>query len=72
VPRGREDEIFKRYVKLSKYSQGLGLGLPVCRLLADLLSGSVTIDKRYRQGARFVFTLNNCSMHRVTPDIEKH
>lgn len=72
VPRGREDEIFKRYVKLSKYSQGLGLGLPVCRLLADLLSGSVTIDKRYRQGARFVFTLNNCSMHRVNRDIEKH
>jgi signal transduction histidine kinase len=72
VPRGREDEIFKRYVKLSKYSQGLGLGLPVCRLLADLLSGSVTIDKRYRQGARFVFTLNNCSIHRVNRDIEKH
>lgn len=59
VPQGREEEIFQRFKKLSKYTQGVGLGLPVSRMIARLLGGDVTIDRTYTgRGSRFVFTIS--------------
>ena len=55
IPKGKEEEIFQRFVKLEKYSQGLGLGLPICRMIANLLQGSIEVDKSYDKGARFIF-----------------
>lgn len=58
IPQGREEEIFQRFKKLNKYSQGVGLGLPVSRMLARLLGGDVTIDRDYKgAGSRFLFTI---------------
>jgi signal transduction histidine kinase len=58
IPRGKEDYIFTRFAKLSKFSQGMGLGLSICRLLADLLDGKVYVDAAYRKGAKFKFYIN--------------
>lgn len=57
IPEGAEEEIFRRYVKLDKSTRGIGLGLTICRSIATILDGSVTVDTSYKNGARFVFTI---------------
>jgi signal transduction histidine kinase len=57
IPKGKERKIFERFYKCSQVSQGIGLGLPICRLVSRLLGGSVELDATYTEGARFVFTL---------------
>lgn len=57
IPKGRERKIFERFYKGSQVNQGIGLGLPICRLVSRLLGGSVYLDTEYTDGARFVFTL---------------
>lgn len=56
VPAGKEEQIFDRFEKLSSMTQGSGLGLSICRMVADLLHGKVWIDTSYAgPGARFCF-----------------
>ncbi len=57
IPEGKEEEIFQRFAKLDKHTQGIGLGLPICRMIANLLKGSIVVDTSYTAGARFVFTI---------------
>lgn len=50
--------IFERFVKLDTFKEGLGLGLPLCRIIATRMNGSVKLDTAYNgPGARFVITL---------------
>jgi signal transduction histidine kinase len=57
IPAGKEQKIFERFYKGSQITQGIGLGLPICRLVSRLLGGSVDLDTTYTSGARFIFTL---------------
>lgn len=57
IAPGKEDSIFDRYEKCGIDSEGPGLGLPVCRLIANLLHGSIALDTTYTGGARFIFTI---------------
>lgn len=57
VPRGTEEKIFKRFVKIDPMTQGNGLGLYIGRLLAKMLGGSLKLDSKYRTGAKFIFTV---------------
>lgn len=58
VPEGKEELIFERFEKLSPMSQGAGLGLSICRMIADLMKGKIYVDTSYEgSGARFVFTI---------------
>lgn len=58
VPPGKEDIIFERFEKLSSATEGTGLGLNICRMVATLLKGTVKVDTTYsEQGARFLFTI---------------
>ncbi len=54
---GYEEKIFDRFVKLNSFKQGTGLGLYICRRLAESLQGRVYVDTGYRKGARFVLTI---------------
>jgi signal transduction histidine kinase len=49
------DRIFQRFEKIDKFKQGTGLGLNICREIANVLHGSVELDKSYTRGARFLF-----------------
>ena len=49
--------IFERFKKLDEFKQGTGLGLNICRIIADRLHGEVKLDKSYTNGARFLFIL---------------
>ena len=57
VPKGMEESIFDRFVKLDEFKQGTGLGLTICRMVAESLHGKVWLDTTYKGGARFVFTI---------------
>ena len=51
------DHIFERFVKLDNFKEGLGLGLTLCRMIAQRMDGNVTLDTTFSPGARFVITL---------------
>ena len=57
VPAEKAESIFERFTKLDSFTQGSGLGLSICRLIADKLGGEVKLDTSYTGGARFLFIL---------------
>lgn len=57
IPMDQMDSVFERFKKLDEFKQGTGLGLNICRAIAERLHGEVKIDKTYTNGARFVFIL---------------
>jgi signal transduction histidine kinase len=60
IARRRRDTIFEPFVRLPDSKQrgeGLGLGLPICRLLMRTLGGDVTVSDRPGGGSRFTATL---------------
>ena len=52
-----QERIFEPFLKLDDFSEGLGLGLPLCRRLATLLKGEIVLDTLYSGGARFLLKL---------------
>lgn len=59
VPEEKADVIFQRFAKLDQFVQGSGLGLNICQVIADKLGGQVSLDREYRNGARFVFVIDD-------------
>jgi signal transduction histidine kinase len=57
IPLNEAEHIFERFVKLDSFKEGIGLGLPMCRTLAEKLGGSIRLDTSYQSGARFIVTL---------------
>jgi len=57
VPKEDMKGIFERFKKLDTFKQGTGLGLYICRTIAEKLGGEINIDPEYTGGARFWFTL---------------
>lgn len=55
IPSQKQADVFKRFEKLDDYKPGAGLGLSICRIVADRLGGAISIDSSYTAGARFVF-----------------
>lgn len=55
IPQQMREVVFERFVKLDAFSQGTGLGLPVCRVIAAKLGGRLYLDPDYTRGCRFVF-----------------
>lgn len=62
IPLGREDELFRPFTQLSPYMtrqhDGTGLGLSICKLLVELMGGSIRFEHASSgQGATFIFTV---------------
>ena len=53
IPAEEAEHVFERFVKLDNFKEGIGLGLPLSRKLAEQLDGTVTLDTTYTAGARF-------------------
>lgn len=57
IPQDKAEIIFKRFIKLDEYVPGFGLGLSICKAVADRVDGSVWCDTEYQSGARFYFEM---------------
>jgi signal transduction histidine kinase len=57
IPENERDAIFDNFVKLDDFSNGVGLGLAICRRLANNLGGNIILDPKYRNGSRFIVQL---------------
>ena len=55
IPPEKAEQVFTRFEKLDSFKQGTGIGLNICRRIADLVGGRVFVDTTYTGGARFVF-----------------
>ena len=52
-----QQTIFDRFVKVNSFKQGTGLGLTICKTIIEALNGTIGVDSRPGEGARFWFTL---------------
>jgi two-component system, NtrC family, sensor kinase len=50
-------QLFEPFVTTKEVGKGTGLGLAVCRGLVEAAGGSITLDRDYARGARFVVEL---------------
>ena len=57
IPSDKADFIFEKFTKIDIFTEGLGLGLFLCRRVVQLMGGSLTLDPQYTGGNRFVLEL---------------
>ena len=57
VPADKADFIFEKFTKIDMFTDGLGLGLFLCRRVVELMGGTLTLDPQYTNGSRFVLEL---------------
>ena len=60
ISQERMETLFDRYLhdnQLDPQAHGLGLGLPLCRRLAELQEGTLMADSRLGHGSRFTLSL---------------
>lgn len=53
IPCDKREYVFERFSKLDSFVQGAGLGLPIARMVAERLGGTLTLDASYSGGAKF-------------------
>lgn len=51
------DRIFKFFTKNDRFSEGLGLGLPLTKRHIETLGGNVILDTSYQEGCRFIIEI---------------
>ena len=52
-----DDNLFELFTKGDKFTPGMGLGLPLCRSLVNLLGGSLNCESTIGEGTEFRITL---------------
>lgn len=57
IQKVHQKRIFDIFYKVDNSVEGIGVGLPMSRHIARQLSGDLTLDTTYQNGARFVVTL---------------
>ena len=57
IPSDKADFIFEKFTKIDMFTEGLGLGLFLCRRVVELMGGTLTLDPQYTSGSRFVLEL---------------
>ena len=58
IAEERRENLFKPFAQVKELTQGDGLGLPICALIATKMNGSLSLDSSYTKGTRFVLELH--------------
>ena len=58
IPVEKQENLFKPFTEIKDLTEGDGLGLPICALIATKMNGSLTLDTSYTKGSRFVLELH--------------
>lgn len=57
IPAEKRELLFKPFTEVKDLSEGDGLGLPICALIATKMNGTLTLDPEYTRGCRFILGL---------------
>ena len=55
IPPEKQESIFGRFEKLNESAFGTGIGLSICKSIADKLGALLYVDAEYNSGARIIF-----------------
>ena len=53
APKERIEPIFDRFYKSDEFEQGSGLGLPICKIIVEKLSGRLGVSSEVGEGSCF-------------------
>ena len=53
IPKEEIQKIFDRFYKVDTFTQGTGLGLPICKNIAEQLGGRIGVDSAVGEGSCF-------------------
>lgn len=59
ISKDVQENLFGNFEKGDVFTEGLGMGLPVCRQMARMLGGDLKYDANYTNGSRFVLVIPN-------------
>ena len=57
IPEDKIDKIFERFEKVDSFVQGAGLGLSICKTIAEKLNGVIKVDSTVGVGSTFTLEL---------------
>lgn len=57
IPHDKRNHLFTPFRKLHGATQGLGMGLAICKQIAKMLDGHIYLDHEYTEGSSFVFEM---------------
>lgn len=57
IPAEQLERVFSRFVKLDSWSNGVGLGLAICKGLISQMGGSIRVSSKYGEGSIFYVNL---------------
>jgi len=56
IPKEDQERVFTQFTKLNNFNEGLGMGLFLCRQLAQRLGATLMLDTQYVDGTRMVLS----------------
>ena len=59
IPEEKRDEVFKPFTEVKEFTEGDGLGLPICKQMALKMKGDLDIDTEFTKGTRFILLLHS-------------
>ncbi len=57
IPDDKVDKVFDRFIKGDSFTQGTGLGLPICKSIIEKFGGTISLKTKFGEGTTFHFTL---------------
>ena len=58
IPEDKRDDVFKPFTEVKDFTEGDGLGLPICKQMALKIKGDLEIDPKFTKGTRFILDLH--------------
>lgn len=57
ISEENREKVFERFFKVDEFIPGAGLGLSICRTMAESVGGTVSVESRLGEGSTFIFEL---------------